>query len=108
MGPLLDDGLKRHPFLLVDLMPPGSELTAPLCARAWSMNGPLLPAPLQCALLTPPPPALAVAFLLQTQSSVAKTSQGTMETRSLKTPLVKEKKNQNKRPAINQELSLLR
>lgn len=73
-------------------MPPGSELTAPLCARAWSMNGPLLPAPLQCALLTPPPPALAVAFLLQTQSSVAKTSQGTMETRSLKTLLVKEKK----------------
>lgn len=56
------------------------------------MKGPLLPAPLQCALLTPPPPALAVAFLLQTQSSVAKTSQGTMETRSLKTLLVKKKK----------------
>lgn len=100
--------LKRYPFLLVDLMPPGSELIAPLCARAWSMKGPLLPAPLQCALLTPPHPALAVAFLLQTQSSVAKTSQGTMETRSLKTLLVKEKKkNQNKRPAVNQELSLL-
>lgn len=86
-------------------MPLGSELTAPLCARALSMKGPLLPAPLKCALLTPPPPALAVAFLLQTQSSVAKTSQGTMETCSLKTLL--DKKNQNKRPTMNQELSLL-
>lgn len=49
------------------------------------MKGPLLPVPLKCGLLTPPPPALAVALLLQSQSSVAKTSQGTMETRSLKT-----------------------
>lgn len=64
--------LERYPFLSVDLLSPGSPLSSLLL----------------CGACPHPPLHPALCIPAQNQSSVAKTSQGTMETCSLKTLLV--------------------